>query len=48
MLDWYEKCKKETLFTSELSEFITVNDLDRSIQNLVVYDDCVTENIRKI
>jgi len=39
----FNKFKKDTLFSSHLTDFVTVDDLDRSVKNLVVFDDCVTE-----
>lgn len=40
----YKKYKKdEVIFTSCLEEFITVDDLDPSYINLVVFDDCIVE-----
>ena len=47
-LEMFHKFKKETLFTSELSDFITVDELDPSVKNLVVFDDCVTEKKQKV
>ena len=43
ILEWYDKYKKEVLFTSDLNEFITVDDLDPSQKNLIIFDDCVNE-----
>ncbi|KFM68517.1 hypothetical protein X975_01594, partial [Stegodyphus mimosarum] len=38
----YDKYKKEEVFSSDLNEFITADDLDPLRKNLVFYDDCVT------
>lgn len=43
----FKKYKKEVLFSSDLNEFITVDDLDPSLKNLVIFDDCVTEKDQK-
>lgn len=48
LLKQYDKYKKKVLFSSDLSEFITVDDLDSSEKNLVVFDDCVTEKDQKV
>lgn len=47
LTEMYKRFKKETLFTSDLEDFITVDDLDPSTKNLVVFDDCVTERKQK-
>lgn len=39
--------KKGALFSSDTREFITVDDLDPSYKNVVVFDDCVTEKDQK-
>lgn len=38
---------KGTLFSSDTKEFITVDDLDPSCKNVVVFDDCVTDKDQK-
>ncbi|GFU20148.1 uncharacterized protein TNCV_2557391 [Trichonephila clavipes] len=44
MLELFEKFgKKGTLFSSDTKEFITVDDLDPSCKNVVVFDDCMTD-----
>lgn len=48
LLEWFDKYKKEVLFSSDLSEFMTVDDLDPLVKNLVIFDDCVTEKDQKI
>lgn len=48
MTEMFRRFKKEeTLFTNELEDFITVDDLDRAVRNLVVFDDCITEKCQK-
>ena len=41
------KIKKKRFFSSDLSEFITVNDLNLLLNNLVMFDNCVTEKDKK-
>lgn len=44
LLELFDKYKKEkVLFSSDSSEFIKVDDLDPSMKNLVIFDDCITE-----
>lgn len=44
MLELFEKFgQKGTLFSSDTKDFITVDDLDPSCRNVVVFDDCVTD-----
>ncbi|GBN35578.1 hypothetical protein AVEN_162587-1 [Araneus ventricosus] len=43
LLEDFQKYKKETVFASDLSEFITFEDLDETKKNLVVFDDCISE-----
>lgn len=44
MLELYERFgNRGTLFSSDTKEFITVDDLDPSCKNVVVFDDCVTD-----
>ncbi|GBN14801.1 hypothetical protein AVEN_109794-1 [Araneus ventricosus] len=48
MLELYEKFgKKGTLFSSDTKEFITVDDLDPTFKNVVVFDDCMTDKDQK-
>lgn len=48
LLELYRKFgNKKTLFTNELDEFASVDDLDSSVRNLVIFDDCVTEKDQK-
>ncbi|GFW55299.1 uncharacterized protein TNCV_116851 [Trichonephila clavipes] len=48
MLELFEKFgKKGTLFSSDTKEFITVDDLDPSRKNVVVFDDCMTDKDQK-
>ncbi|GFY45596.1 uncharacterized protein TNIN_106311 [Trichonephila inaurata madagascariensis] len=48
MLELYETFgKKGTLFSSDTKEFITVDDLDPSCKNVVVFDDCMTDKDQK-
>ncbi|GFY66226.1 uncharacterized protein TNIN_287711 [Trichonephila inaurata madagascariensis] len=48
MLELYETFgKKGTLFSSDTKEFITVDDLDPSCKNVVVFDDCMTDKNQK-
>lgn len=48
MLELYERFgKKGTLFSNDTKEFITVDDLDLSYKNVVVFDDCVTDKDQK-
>ncbi|GFS49848.1 uncharacterized protein TNCV_4344861 [Trichonephila clavipes] len=39
--------KKETLFSSDTKEFLTVDDLVPSCKNVVVFDDCMTDKDQK-
>lgn len=48
MLKMFQRFRKETLFTNNLEEFISVDDLDPSYKNLVIFDDCVTEKNQSI
>ncbi|GIY65909.1 uncharacterized protein CDAR_317341 [Caerostris darwini] len=43
LLEDFQKYKKETVFVSDLSEFITFEDLDETKKNLIVFDDCLLE-----
>lgn len=48
MLELYERFgKKGTLFSTDTRDFITVDDLDPSSKNVVVFDDCVTDKDQK-
>jgi hypothetical protein len=39
----YDKYKKETHFCSGQEDMISIDDLDPSYRNLVVFDDCITD-----
>ncbi|GBO02347.1 Putative uncharacterized transposon-derived protein F54H12.3 [Araneus ventricosus] len=39
--------KKGSMFSSDTKEFITVDDLDPSFKNVVVFDDCMTDKDQK-
>lgn len=43
LLQLFKKFKKQNLFSPYLDEFITVDDLDPLLKNLVIFDDCITE-----
>lgn len=43
MSQLYQKFKKETLFVSNQDDMIDVDSLDKSMKNLVVFDDCITD-----
>lgn len=43
ILKLFKKFKKETLFTSDLKDYIKLDDLNPSLKNLIIFDDCVTE-----
>lgn len=45
LLELYDKYKKEVFFSSD--DFITVDDLNPTLKNLVIFDDCVTEKDQK-
>lgn len=48
LLNLYKKYKKsEVVFSSNTNDFITVDDLNPSLRNLVIFDDCVTEKDQK-
>ncbi|GFX69613.1 uncharacterized protein TNCV_1769821 [Trichonephila clavipes] len=48
MLELFEKFgRKRTLFSSDTKEFITMDDLDPSCKNVVVFDDCMTDKEQK-
>lgn len=48
LLELYEKFgKKGSFFSSDSKEFITVDDLDPSCKNVVVFDDCMTDKDQK-
>lgn len=44
----FRQFKKETFFTDDVEDFVTVDDLDPSYKNLVIFDDCVTERKQKL
>lgn len=44
-LELFRKFKKEVTFTSTLD--MTVDDLDPSVRNLEMFDNCVTEKIQE-
>lgn len=48
LLDLFKKYKRETLFCSDVKDFITVDSLDPSLKNLVIFDDCVTERDQSV
>lgn len=41
------KFKKENLFTIEEEEIVTMDDLDPSVQSLVIFDNCGIEEEQK-
>jgi DNA polymerase III delta prime subunit len=43
LLKLFHKFKKETNFSSHLTDFLSIDKLDSSLKNLVIFDDCVTE-----
>lgn len=48
LLNLYDKYKKQNvMFSSELNDFITVDELDSSLKNVVIFDDCITEKDQK-
>lgn len=47
-LELYDKYKKDVFFSSDLNEFVSVDDLDPSVINIVIFDDCVIEKDQKI
>lgn len=48
MLEFYDKFgTKGTLFSSDTKDFISVDDLDSSTKNVVVFDDCMTDKDQK-
>lgn len=48
LLALFDKYKKKVNISSNLKEFVTVDDLNPDEKNLVIFDDCVTEKYQKL